>query len=250
MNIQIWSRVILIVAYGMCSYHFPPLRADTIVIPNVYDGAPAIGPGTSEPFNRLDRRMQQIYLSSQFTQVASDEIRIEELRFRVDEQHPIGTAFSTVARGLSIFMSTTTRTFDTASRTFSENYDGVLFEALPASDLPINGVRSSATSFDVVIPLPRAYSYDRRVGNLLVDIQIIDGANLPFLDQQIMIEGATFVVSGAASAQTGTKSMAGLITEFQYTVVPEPSVGMLAILGGFLVIVRTFIKRRQRDESA
>lgn len=218
---------------------FSGIRAETVVVPNIYGSGPAVGPGLSFPFDQPGARWQQTYMSSEFSAASGNVIQIDEIRFRIDESTALGSAFSTVVPGLNIFMSTTTRTFDSASAAFSQNGDGNLFQVLPSTDFPLSGSRSSATSFDVVIPLPNKFDYDRSAGNLLVDIRVPQGSGLPFLDQQIGVQGATFGIGGSIAAPNGTKTMQGLITRFEYSVVPEPKPIFLMIPAALaLIIVR------------
>ena len=217
------------------------LQAETVAVPNIYESTPASGAGLSIPFSRPGSRWQQIYMQPQFNSVAGDVIEIHELRFRIDEASPIGSTFSTTVPGLNILFSTTPRTFDSATAVFAENIDRPLFEALPPTNMSFNGSHSSASSFDVVIPLPNAYQYDRRAGNLLVDIRVPSGSGLPFLDQQIGtgIEAASFSIGGLISSPVGTKTTQGLVTQFEYSVVPEPQIIGLIILGSISLLIKT-----------
>lgn len=226
----------LFIVFASGAFH---VRSDTIVVPNIYTDTPAIGPGLSAVFNRTNNRWQQIYSSSEFAVANGDVLRIEELRFRVDEDYSVGTPFSTVARGLSIFMSVSDRTFDASSTAFVETD---LFESLPRADLSLSGSRSSVSSFDVVIPLPRPYIYDRRSGNLVVDIQIVGGANLPFLDQQIGVQEAAFSIGGDIGSLSGMKTRQGVVTQFGHTVIPEPHTIAFVLFGLFILLSKTHKK--------
>ncbi|HUP81849.1 MAG TPA: hypothetical protein VM260_25080, partial [Pirellula sp.] len=179
------------------------VEAETIVVPNVNENSSAAGPGLTVPFSEPGVRWQQIYVSSEFNPIVGDIIEISQVRFRIDEARPVGSTFSTTVPGLNIFVSTTTRNFDTASSVFSQNVDHPLFEVLPATDVAVSGSRSSATSFDVVIPLPNRYQYDRRIGNLVLDIRVPEGSGLPFLDQ-IATPGSSFTVYGSLGSTIGT----------------------------------------------
>jgi hypothetical protein len=215
-------------------------HADTVVLPNAYVDTP--GPGGSTSLFFPGARWQQIYESAEFNAASGDLIRINELRFRIDDRSLV-SSFSTVAQGLSIFMSTTTKTFETASSTFSANIGTDLFEALPVSDLPMSGSRMSGTSFDVVIPLPNKYVYDRRAGNLLVEFRNTGGVGVPFLDVEGNLPGAVFSIAGALGELRGAKTEAAYITQFQFDVVPEPNLVALLFLGSMSVWLLG--KRRQ-----
>jgi hypothetical protein len=216
-------------------------RADNLVVPNAYATISGPGAGTTAPFSP-NWHWLQVYDAQEFNSAAGDVLRINEIRFRIDEMSTV-SSFSTVAKGLSIFMSTTTKTVATASPLFAFNPENPLFEALPSTDLPMNGSRTSATSFDVVIPIPNRYEYDRRVGNLLVDIRSVGGGGVPFLDLQG--SDSTFVVSGPLDSDVGTKSGIGLVTRFEYQVVPEPSSVILFLSGGASLLTLA-AKRRKK----
>src|SRR5687768_11278802 len=84
------------------------LAAESIVVPSQYQSVP--GPvGFSFPLRGSGTRLQQIYMSSAFSEASGDELEVTEVRFRMDERYAVGTPFSTVAHGLSITMSTTSR---------------------------------------------------------------------------------------------------------------------------------------------
>ncbi|HUP81851.1 MAG TPA: hypothetical protein VM260_25090, partial [Pirellula sp.] len=217
-------------------------RADTLVIPNIYASVPGPGGGLSLPFTS-NSRWQQIYTASEFSAVPPGILEIKELRFRIDEEYPIGTSFSTIARGTSIFISTTTKTFETATAVYSQNIGDNLFEALPRSDLQLIGSKQTSTSFDIAIPLPNHFLYDRTGGNLVIDIQVAGGANLPLIDQQANLLGAAFSVGGALDAPSGTKTRQAMITEIGFTSVPEPTTAVLLVFAS--IIFWTFQKRKE-----
>jgi hypothetical protein len=217
-------------------------RGDTLVVPNASESVQAPGGGSSMPFFP-NQRYQLIYGSDQFNVAAGDIIRIHEIRFRIDDNN-IDFQFSTVAQGLSIFMATTTKTLSTASRLFANNPETPLFEALPTTNLPMSGSRFSSTSFDVVIPLPNAYEYDRRVGNLLVDMRSVGGAGVPFLDFQGFLPETTFAIAGFLDSNLGDKGFGGWVTRFEYQVVPEPSSFVLVLFGGASVLTLAAKRRK------
>jgi hypothetical protein len=236
------------VAFSNCSaiaamkgvFHFAVLwavsavfsvNADTIVVPNTNANTPGPGAGSTVPFSP-GMRWQQFYGSEEFSSVPGDIVEITEIRFRIDEMTSFSN-FSTVAKGLNVFMATTTRMFATASPIFAENPETELFEALPLTNLPMSGSRTSATSFDVVVPLPNHFQYDRQKGNLLVDFRSVGGASMPFLDLQGFLPEATFGIAGGVDSFAGTKGSIGFVTQFVFNVVPEPSSAWLALVGAF-----------------
>jgi hypothetical protein len=214
-----------------------PIRAETVVVPNSNESTSGAGAGLTLPFSASESRWQQVYGSGEFNSAGGNLLQINQLRFRIDEERPVGSSFSTVTHGLSIFMASTTRTFSTASATYDENIEGNLFQVLPMTDVNFTGVRSSATSFDVVIPLPNAYVYDRTSGNLLVDIRVAGTSVLPPLDQTGR-PNSTYSVGGSLSFPDGTLTSQGLVTQFGFTIVPESRPIILLMIGAALILMR------------
>jgi hypothetical protein len=236
MNSIHWKpAVVTMITISAIAVSFPS-RAGSIVVPNANTDTPGPGAGSKAVFDS-NARWQQIYINQEFQLIPGDIIRINELRFRIDEMTAT-SSFSTVAQGLSIFMSTTTRTYDTASPLFAQNEGSELFEALPLSNLPMSGSRTSATSFDVVVPLPNKYEYDRRAGNLLIDIRSVGGASIPFLDIVGGAPGATFGIGGSLDLPAGTINRAGYVTELRFDIIPEPRTACLISIG-LIVLLST-----------
>jgi hypothetical protein len=216
------------VAVGLC--------AETIVVPNTSANATGPGVGLSLPFNQAGARWQQIYMSSEFNDVSGDIIEINALAFRIDERN-LSSSFSVIVPGINIFMSTTSKTFTDVSNMFANNVGGELLQVMPTTDLPLSGSRTSATSFDVVIPLRNSFKYDRTSGNLLVDIRVRQNSDVPLLDQH-GLPNSSFSVFGPSDSPAGTVTSQGLITRFTYAVVPEPSVISLLSIGGLMFVAK------------
>jgi hypothetical protein len=218
------------------------VRADSIVVPAENRFTPG-SRAASVPFGDFNQRWQQFYVSSQFNGAAGDLLRITELRFRMDEED-LGASFSTTAQGLTVSMSTTSKDFNTASTTFAANHGSDLFVAHPTSDVLLTGTRG--TSFDVVVPLPNAYIYNRKLGNLAVEIQL-SSSLAPFMDAMSDQPTSTFTVSGLTTQMSGQKTSQALVTEIIYTVVPEPMPLKLAVIGT-LALSAMYVKRRRNCE--
>jgi hypothetical protein len=226
-----WKYATPFMVFALSSL-MPLAVADSIIVPGAYANTPAAGQA-SAPFRGTANRFQEFYLADLFGSTATETIRIDTLRFRIDEVIPLGTPFSTVASGISITMSTTDRDFNSSSTTFSQNLGPDAIVVLPERDLALSGTKTSATSFDVVIPLPTRFEYNRKNGNLIVDIKIRGTSGTPFLDSG----GGQFAVSGGFDSPTGTKVQA-LITAFEFAPVPEPRTTLLLLTGTLFFILR------------
>jgi hypothetical protein len=193
-------------------------------------------PGAGEeavPFRSRGNRWQEFYFAPQFGLASTDLIQINAIRFRIDEEFPIGTSFNTMAEGISISMSTTSRDFNSSSVTFADNIGADVVQVLSERDLPLSGSKTSASSFDVVIPLPTAFNYNRLNGNLLVDIRIRGGSETPFLDSGI----GQLAIDGPADGPIGTK-VTGLVTAFDYQPIPEAGTMTLLSVGALVFVIR------------
>jgi hypothetical protein len=214
------------------SYSAPFTVADTVVVPNANAKVPGAGEA-AVPFRSSGNRYQEFYFASQFGLAPTDFLQINAIRFRIDEEFPIGTSFNTVAEGISISMSTTSRDFNSSSVTFADNIGAEVVQVLSERDLPLSGSKTSPSSFDVVIPLPTAFLYNRLGGNLLVDIRIRGSSVTPFLDSGI----GQLAIDGPADGPIGTK-VTGLITAFDFQPVPEPTTLSFLLIGAVCLYLK------------
>ena len=213
--------------------------ADTIVVPNGNTTVEG-NTGLTVPFAIGEMRWQQVYDRSQFSGLFSDQILITHLAFRIEG--PVGTSFSTVVNDLTIRMSSTPVDFSSASTEFNKNFGADLEIVLPTQNFQLSGVKSSTTSFDVVIPLPNAFQYDRRDGSLLVDFMVPNRQDVPLLDgYSNSPDIPAFGIFGAVNNISGVKTAQSLVTEFQFLSVPEP--GVCGLLGVALLGV-PFLSRK------
>jgi hypothetical protein len=122
-------------------------------------------------------RYQQIYDHSQFTSFAAGGEYITQLAFRV---HSPGIAFSANISSLQVNLSTTAKTPDGLSTTFSNNLgpdDTVVFPAASVQfSTSVAGPPDGPQAFDLVITFTTPFRYDPTKGNLLVDIRNASGA--------------------------------------------------------------------------
>jgi hypothetical protein len=187
------------------------------------------------PFRESGVRVQQVFSAAQFSGLFSDQILITDLAFRIDGNQPLGQPFSTTARGLTIQMSTTGADFATASLTFDQNFGPVRTTVL-SGDVPLAGIKTTATSFDVVVPLPQPYLYDRRNGNLLIDYQLSGTSVVPLLDYQSNTPGVFNLVGLYDSQSVPFKSSGGLVTKFIFQPVPEPGILTSLVFASVLLV--------------
>ena len=173
------------------------------------------------PFNASIRvRYQQMYSASQF-QGLGDNLLITELRFRVDSS---SFSFDTVLPSVDIRLSTSTRSPEAMSVTFSQNVGQNETVVLTKGPLHLSSQR---VGFDVVVPLTTPFLYIPSEGSLLMEVRKydtsfilsdLDGLFYPKLQGAPMasLEG---IGEGATSGLVVESS--GLVTKFGYEVVPE-----------------------------
>ncbi len=205
-----------------------------IVAPNSAAGTEGNG-ANSFPFHigNDNKRVQQVYVASQFAAINPTGGLISEIRFRVDAS--FGSAFSTTLPSVRVDLSTTSIGEATMSSTFASNVgadDVIVFGAAGGSPLSLSSAAlGSPHAFDIVIPLTTPFFYNPTLGNLLMDVRNFGGGSTTFFDAvSTTNDGVARVYggSGSVNAPTGTFDSLGLVTAF--TIVPEPgSLGLLAI---------------------
>ncbi|MBX9735567.1 MAG: hypothetical protein K2X32_01460 [Phycisphaerales bacterium] len=208
----------------------------------------------------LGSRSQQLYMASQFGNLAPLGNSITEIRFRPIEAPFIFAGNTITATNLTITLSTTQRTDAGAnqlSTTFDSNvggnaqvvYSGALTLMTQATTLP-NGT----FAFDYIITLQNAFNYNPAQGNLLLDIVVPAGntvrGNSPFggfarfdTTNPVGPDGtASVFTNGPGITATGIYTLGGAVTQFVSTPIPAPGAAALLAMGGVGIARR----RRQR----
>ena len=188
-------------------------------------------------------RYQQVYDASEFTTVAPGGELISGIRFRQDNT---GAAFGpTVIANTTIGLSTTSAGPDGLSSTFANNV-GADSQVVRSGSLTVSSGfapgSGNTAAFDVIIDFTNPFLYNPANGNLLLDITNSDPLNNDigvFLDS--VFEGGDSVsrlvsTEGDPTAEFGVPDSDGLVTEFIFFAVPEPSALTLltAMAGGLM----------------
>ena len=106
--------------------------------------------------------------------------------------------------------------------------------------------RGGPKDFTVAFAL-KPFIYDPSAGDLLLDVRAIEsggGISAPF-DAESNNPFTAHLDAPDISAASGTSFATGLVTEFQFTPVPEPSTLVLASLGTLLVGVGARWRQRR-----
>jgi PEP-CTERM motif len=200
------------------------------VVPNAY--ANVEGPsGNRSPFDTVSDRLnnmryQQVYAASEFSALSSP-IKITQIAFRPD--FSFGHAFSENVSSVRIDMSTTSKSPDGLSSSFLANTgadDTVVFSAGPLTiSSAFTGPSSGPKDFDIIITFATPFIYNPANGNLLLDIQNLNGGGpgIFFDATSKSITNDSVSREWMVFSNVPNQDSQGLITQFTFTPVPEPS---------------------------
>jgi hypothetical protein len=238
-----WFGASLLLALGAAS----DSRAISIVAPN----ASADLEGTSNgyfPFSTsagFDMRYQQVYASSQFSQLSGPTL-LTAIAFRPEGALLGDGALSGTIADVEIRLSVTSATPSTLSATFADNVgasEQVVFDgSLTLSSANVGNPGPKA--FDLVIVLDEPFVYDPGLGNLLLDVRNFSGGWTTLMDAAVSSATArvySALFGGGTDSVSGTVDAVGLVTQFTFSV-PEPSGLGLALLG-CLFVARNAMRR-------
>jgi hypothetical protein len=214
----------------------PLARADAIVVPNTV--ATAEGNDSNfGPFFDNSVRYQQVYSASQFPS-STGPLRITQIAFRPDGSVTDPTLII-LFDSVQIDLSTTSSTPGTLSTVFANNVgadDATVFNSFVFAHATVAGPSGGPDDFTVTFDIT-PFTYDPSAGNLLLDVRAFEsggGISAPF-DAESNSPFTAHVDAASISATSGSPFAIGLVTQFQFTAVPEPSTLMLGSLGALLV---------------
>ncbi len=219
-------------------------QAAQVVSPNANassEGNSANGfPFSISDFALSSQRYQQVYNAAEFSSITSPMV-ITQIAFR---PNALGAAaFSSTLPSIQIDMSTTSAAADTMNATFGSNVganDTVVFPQGPLSlSSAFTGPAAGPKDFDIVINFTTPFLYNPSAGNLLLDVRNFGGGSTTQFDaQNLNGDGSSRDYSDIDSnvgGASGTLTSFALVTRFTFTPVPEPSAGILLMVGGFLL---------------
>jgi len=225
-------------------------RSQNLIVPQEYASFEAPG-DNFYPFGitfspPLSMRYQQVYASSDFP--LSGPVIITQMLFRPDAYQ--GGAFSTVIPEVQIQLSTTSSAPDALNTTFSSNIGADDTIVFPKGPLALSSAFTGGPAyfdkpydFDIVINFSTPFMYDPKKGNLLFDVSIFDGASaLAFdatnLDDYTDGMSRQYTSNNVSETTADYVDSLGLVTEFTYSPVPEPSTIALLTLGALGLLAR------------
>ncbi len=210
-------------------------RAASVVVPNSSTAAEG-NDSNLGPFFNNSVRYQQVYSASQFPSTAGP-LEITQIAFRPDGS-VTDPSLIIIFNSVQIDLSTTRSTPTTLSTTFAGNVgadDKTVFNSSVFQHDSVTGPAGGPKDFTAVFSLS-PFIYNPSAGNLLLDVRAIEsggGISAPF-DAETNNPFTAHVDAPDISAASGSPFATGLVTQFQYTPIPEPSTLLLASLGAFL----------------
>ena len=137
---------------------------------------------------------------------------------------------------------------DGLSLVFANNLgldDTIVFARGPLSlSSSCSGPAGGPMDFNIVITLTHSISYDPAAGNLLMDVRNFGGGTTTVLDAESTtgdsigrVHTTSSSPGGVNSPNAGHGDSAGLVTQFTYSTVPEPTAACLVFIGAGLCYV-------------
>ncbi len=189
-----------------------------------------------EPFTFSSFRFQQVFEASQFEIPEGKLARIDSISFRLDGGNSAGVLLNAFGGGF-VGLSTTLRNPDELSTVFSENI-GSDYLTLYEGAFSIGGSFQPGEApqpWGQTIPVrSREFYYDPSQGNLLLDVggfgrRIFRPGSMDATD--VRGDSVSWVWSADGNSLFGTAGTKGLVTRFDITLVPEPSVWAILVAG-------------------
>jgi hypothetical protein len=177
-------------------------------------------------------RMVQVYSASEFSSFGAPILRIDGVSFRAESgTGPVGGVWN-----INVFLGTTPRSPDALSLVFDENLgaDSIVARAGPWGFAAVND-SVNPRPFDVDIAFTTPFFYEPASGNLALSI-IALGTRELLLDAQLASGDGVGRVYGP-NAVGGAFDTLGLVTRFDITPVPEPSVTTITAVCVVLALV-------------
>ncbi len=216
-----------------------------IVVPNTFANTEGDS-NNGFPFNIAggSQRYQQVYASNQFSAITGPTL-ITAISFRPDLT--FGSAFNSTLTSIQINFSTTAVVPSGLSGTYASNIGGndiqVYSGALTLSSTNTGG---PPRNFDIVITLQTPFLYDPAIGNLLMDVRNFGGGITTQFDSSGSDSSIGRVWNNDVNSPTGNTNFGdtGLVTQFTFAAVPEPTTWALIGVGTLGTGVYAWRKKR------
>ena len=170
----------IFLAVSCCVLAFGAHAQRSLVVPVGYTQAE--GESLSGTLKEGAIRMQNVYGPANFP---ASPITITEIRFRRDSSQ---SPFASGTALLSVSLSTSRRSFDNLSTTYSDNVglDAVtVFDGQWSFSSPAPQNQGVVNPFDITLRLTTPFRYDPALGSLLVDLKVSASSNGPWVDNAL-----------------------------------------------------------------
>ncbi len=207
-------------------------------------GNTSLSPLDTGPFAA---RFQQVYSASLFSTLPPEGGLIEYIVFRVDIT---GREFFTTLANIQIDLSTIQTAPDGLSAVFSDNVGPDVKTVIGPGPLFLYGSPPVIAGNIVINLQSNPFYYNPAAGNLLLDIKnFAGGVTSPFDAVSVFGDTVSSVVTAVqvpVIPEVGSRTTAGLVTEFSIEPIPEPNSLTLLFCGAAAI---GFIARRQTHRT-
>ncbi len=202
-------------------------------------------------------RYQQIFGAPQFSSL-SGPVLITQIAFRPDSLG--GNTFHKTLSNVQINLSTSTANPEALSTTFANNV-GADNTVVRSGGLALSSANagSGPKNFDIIIMLSTPFLYNPANGSLLMDVRNSSVGTPTQLDtttfdaENTVGDGVSRLYSGfsgSVNSTTGIADSIGLVTQFTFTPVPEPSTYLAGALLLLPFVGTTLRSLRNRKQTA
>ncbi len=222
-----------------------PASAAIVVVPNANAGTLGNGQGMN-PFRTYGtggNRYQQVYSSAQFGGFSASE-SITGLAFRAKQPTFGNFIGNTVTVSNVLIRLSTTAASDSVGldATFANNI-GANVATVYSGALTLTTSAAGTTAIDYSFALQSPFTYNKSMGNLLLDVTIPDNAvvsgngSIGFsqfdtvTDAFPSADGISSAFGATGSGTIGSNSTTGVVTQFTTQPLPAPGAAALAACG-------------------
>jgi hypothetical protein len=214
-------------------------QTNVYTVPQELQSAPGNG---SAAFFLDNPHVQQVYAASEFSGLPVDAVMITGIAFRPDELIAGGSLSATIP-GLELRLGILRGSIDSIPSTgFADTDNSIVFRGQG-----INLRGQSDLSFPLTIPFQAPFVYDRRAGQLVLDIFQTEGSlrSGAFDAERVDHGRGLFIFSGV----TATHGDVIFATQFSFTAVPEPRPVPLAALSIAVLTLSGFLSKTSQSTA-
>jgi hypothetical protein len=228
------------------------VRAAVVVVPNANASTLGNGQGMN-PFRTYGtggNRYQQVYSSGQFGNFSSSE-SITGIAFRA-KQPTVGSFIgnSVTVSNVLIRLSTTSASDSVGlDATFANNI-GANAATVYSGMLTLTTSAAGTTAIDYSFSLQTPFTYNKSMGNLLLDVTIPDNATVSgngsigfsqfdtVTDAFPSADGTSSAFGATGSGTIGSNSTTGVVTRFTSQAIPAPGMAVIFSAAGLFAVRR------------